>query len=254
MKNLEEHDGYQGNIATDKLQEEPSILTNSLDESNDPLVNALADMRRSISSCPEIWREVSNLCPHAIAIVDENLCDAPVELTYIQMEDAVRKAATGFARLGIRKGDKIAVFGENSANWLSIDHGIQMAGGASVVRGADAQIAELRYIFEDSEASNVLVLQGPSLLKKFKTQAEKDGLEGLGLKNDAHGKVSTVVLMHREKHSANEINELSRSLDIDVIVLDELLMKSISSNYSRLPRLSKEDLCTIVYTSGTTGR
>ena len=78
------------------------------------------------------------------------------DLTYHQVNDAVRRSAAAFASLGIVKGDHVAVFGENSAHWLFVDQGIQLAGGATVVRGADAPIEELKYIFNNSDAREVI--------------------------------------------------------------------------------------------------
>jgi long-chain acyl-CoA synthetase len=44
---------------------------------------------------------------------------------------------------------------------------------ATVVRGQDAPIEELRYIYDNSDSSEVVVLQGPSLLKKLAEAAGK---------------------------------------------------------------------------------
>jgi long-chain acyl-CoA synthetase len=59
------------------------------------------------------------------------------------MEEVVRiSAAAIFQTMGVRKGvNDVAILGENSARWLMIiDHGIQLAGGAWAVRGADAML------------------------------------------------------------------------------------------------------------------
>ena len=77
-------------------------------------------------------------------------------MNYHQVNDAVRRSAAVFASLGIGKGDHVAVFGENSAHWLFVDQGIQLAGAATVVRGADAPVDELRYIYDNSDAREVV--------------------------------------------------------------------------------------------------
>lgn len=77
-------------------------------------------------------------------------------MTYSEAYDAFRRSATAFDALGISKGDHVAVFGENSAHWLFVDQGIQLNGGATVVRGADAPIEELRYIYDNSDAHEVV--------------------------------------------------------------------------------------------------
>ena len=78
------------------------------------------------------------------------------DLTYQQVNDAVRRSAAAFASLGIVKGDHVAIFGENSAHWLFADQGIQIAGAATVVRGTDAPVDELKFIYDNSDAREVV--------------------------------------------------------------------------------------------------
>ena len=138
---------------------------NPLDHSKDPLVNKLRTMRETISSCPAIWKELAENCPNRKAVIDEHLCDTKIDLTFAQMEDKIRRSASAFQELGVTKGVNVAVLGENSAMWLIVDHGIQLAGGASAVRGADAPLDELRYIYEHSDSAGIAVLQDVGLLK-----------------------------------------------------------------------------------------
>lgn len=245
------HLSYLGNLL--EVMDPP---TNPLDHSQDPIVNALSNVRRTLTSGPELWGELAKICPDTRAVLDVHLCDEVVDLTYAEMEQAVRQSATAFAGLGIEKGDNVAIFGENSAQWLLVDQGIQMAGGVSVVRGADAPIEELMYIFEKSDAAPCVVLQGPSLLEKLAKYAETQGTGGLGLTNDLRGPVKTVILMHREGRSDEDIAELVSSLGITVHVFAEIekWMKPMSSKAMWDKKKGREDLCTIVYTSGTTGR
>jgi hypothetical protein len=199
--------------------------TNKLDISKDPLVNELRVMRDVISSCPEIWTYTDALIPEKTAIYDEHLCDNIVNMTYHQVNDAVHRSAAAFTALGIKEGDHVAVFGENSAHWLFVDHGIQRCGGATVVRGAESPIDELRYIYDNSDAHQVVVLQGPSLLKKLAEAARKDGSQGIGLKNK-HGDATTVVLLHREGFDDDRIGYLAASLRLRVLCLSDMMNKS----------------------------
>ena len=84
------------------------------------------------------------------------------------MEEIVQTSASMFQNMGLtQKGTNVAIFAENSARWLMVDHGIQLAGGVSAVRGADAPMDELRYIYEHSDSAGIAVLQGPRLLEKL---------------------------------------------------------------------------------------
>ena len=99
-----------------------------------------------------------------------------------------------------------------------------------------------------------IVLQGPTLLKKMAKAAERDGLEGIGLRNK-HGPASTIVLMHREGLDDTDFARLSSSLGVRVLCLVDIMNSSKSVSISSdLPNLTSDTLATIVYTSGTTGR
>ncbi len=228
---------------------------NALDHSSsNPLVNKLHSMRSSISSCPQIWSELAQYCPNNRAVFDEHLCDKKIDLTFAQADLMVSKSASIFKTLGVEKGKHVAILGENSAMWLLADHGIQLAGGVSAVRGADAPMDELRYIYDHSDSAGVAVLQGPKLLQKLAKDAQKKGLEGIGLRNDSHGNVQTVILMHAEKKTADDVEKMGEALGLNVLLFGDLLDAADPIQKSDIAELGRDDISTIVYTSGTTGQ
>ena len=215
-----------------------------LDQSLDPLVNKLSTMRKTVTSCPAIWKELAANCPDKRALLDEHLCDKKIDYTFKKMEDQVRRSAAAFKNLGVKKGVNVAVLGENSAMWLIVDHGIQLAGGASAVRGADAPVDELRYIYEHSDSAGIAVLQDVKLLQTLARDAKAKGLGALGLRNDSFGPLKTVVLMHRGTTSDDEIEALGVDNGVKVKVLSDLLESTSPVNYSDLPDIGKSDLST----------
>jgi len=242
---------------TGNLLEATNLPINPLDHSTrDPLINALRKTRDIVSSCPGLWVELAKLCGDKRAVLDEHLCDQTVDLTFADMSKTIQASASAFLDLGVEKGVNVALFAENSAKWLIADHGIQLAGGASVVRGADAPPDELRYIYSHSDSKRIAVLQNVRLLQKLEADAEKQqGLKGLGLTNEAYGPVQTIILLHREKASDQDLATMERRLGVQIHVLSDLLERvTLPLPRNRLPKVGKEDLSTIVYTSGTTGR
>jgi long-chain acyl-CoA synthetase len=239
-----------GNVLEDK-----SLKLDGLDHSStNPMINKLHTLRDQLDSCPQLWTEMAKINPNQIALIDDHLCDDKIQCDFLQMEEIVLKSAHIFQRFGVRKGTHVAIFAENSARWLMADHGIQKAGGASAVRGADAPLDELRYIYEHSDSAGIAVLQGPKLLKRLKQDAEQQGKTKLGLTNEKYGPVKHILLLNREKASLLEIQEMGEQLGIDIQVFGELLDKTGLISNSQLPVLTKQDLSTIVYTSGTTGQ
>jgi long-chain acyl-CoA synthetase len=231
-----------------------TLQLGSLDYASDPLINDLRRMRDTLTNCPELWSHLSRLCGSKRALLDEHLCDETVDVTFAEMDDFVRRSASIFQSFGITKGRNVAILGENSARWLMADHGIQLAGGSSAVRGADAPEDELRYIYEHSDSAGIVVLQGPKLLQKLQKDAKAQGLKGLGLQNNSYGPVKTVILLHREKMSNDRIQQLAEEVGVKIHVFADLLAISKPATDDRLPSIGLNDLSTIVYTSGTTGR
>jgi AMP-binding enzyme len=253
----ERHRDKFGNLLVDK-----TMPLNPLDHSpNDPVINKLRSMRDSLQSCPDVWRQLATICPNLRAVYDEHLSDTVIDETFAQFSVSVQKSAAVFAQqLGVQLNAKVAVFGENSAMWLMIDQGIQSAGGVTAVRGADAPVDELRYIYEHCDSAGIAVLQGPKLLQKLmaasnsSTGSQKNNR--LGLSNAAHGPVRTIVLMHREKVADEQIQQWAAQLSVQIHVFADLLASvSTTALLSLQPRptLTKASLATIVYTSGTTG-
>jgi hypothetical protein len=226
-------------------QGDNSIQLNTLDHASDPLINKLRIVRDTLTNCPELWAQLANLCPERQALIDDHLCDNKINISFSQMDQIVQRSATVFADLGIQKGKNVAVFGENSARWLMVDHGIQMAGGGSAVRGADAPIDELLYIYEHSDSAGVAVLQGPRLLEKLIQHARSNRLENLGLRNDEYGPVKTILLMHREKKTDQDIAKLAAEAGVNVEVFGDLLEAAAPIEPSRKPNLSASDIATI---------
>ncbi len=243
------HKSRTGNL----LQSTNTI--NTLDHSSsNPLINKLHSMRATIPSCPQIWAELAKYCPNERALYDEHLYDSKIDLTFEEANTAISKSAAIFRAMGVTKGTNVAILGENSANWLLVDHGIQLAGGVSAVRGADAPMDELRYIYEHSDSTGVVVLQGPKLLQKLVKDAQKKGLNGVGLQNDSHGPVKTIVLMHAEKMKSTDFERMGNELGLNVLLFKDLLDATEPIPKSDIPELNRDDVATIVYTSGTTGQ
>lgn len=239
---------------TGNLLQSTNVQTNPLDHSKiNPLINKLHTMRMTLENCPQIWSELAKYYPKGKALVDEHMCDDKIDLNFEQASHIVKKSAAVFRRLGISRGRNVAILGENSAKWLLIDHGIQLAGGVSAVRGADAPADELRYIYEHSDSAGIVVLQGPKLLKRLADDAKKNSLKGLGLRNDSHGDVKTVILMHKEKKSPEDILSMSKEYGVNVQVFQDLIDSTDPISDEDVAHLSKVDTATIVYTSGTTG-
>lgn len=227
---------------------------------DNPVVNKLRTMRSTIQNCPELWMEASKIVPNERALYDDHMCDTKIDLTFKEATKFIKQSASIFNTLLHGKSVKhIAVFAENSAYWLLIDHGIQMAGGASAVRGADAPLDEIRYIYSHSDSAGTVVLQDAALLQKlYKDSKSSDS--PLGFTNDLYGPVQSVILMHKGRKNVAEtealVQKIATELNIKIEFFSDMLQKESNNNMMStfdLPKVTKGDIATIVYTSGTTG-
>jgi long-chain acyl-CoA synthetase len=74
------------------------------------------------------------------------------ELTWSQLDARVRNLAHGLIELGVKPGDRVAVFGPTRLEWALADLAIVMAGGVTVPIYASNTVDECVFILENSGA------------------------------------------------------------------------------------------------------
>jgi acyl-CoA synthetase (AMP-forming)/AMP-acid ligase II len=90
----------------------------------------------------------------------EAVVDGPLRLTFIELVDRIRCAAGAFADLGIDKGEPIAVWAPNSAEWIVAAFGVLTAGAVLVPVNTRFKPDEAGDIITRSRAKAVLVHKG----------------------------------------------------------------------------------------------
>jgi acyl-CoA synthetase (AMP-forming)/AMP-acid ligase II len=90
----------------------------------------------------------------------EAVVDGPLRLTFSEFVDRIRCAAGAFAELGIGKGERVAVWAPNSAEWIIAAFGLLTAGGVLVPVNTRFKTEEAGDIIIRSGANAVLVQKG----------------------------------------------------------------------------------------------
>ncbi|WP_194903656.1 FadD3 family acyl-CoA ligase [Catenulispora rubra] len=90
----------------------------------------------------------------------EAVVDGPLRLTYTELVDRIRVAAGSFAAAGIDRGDRVAVWAPNSAEWIVAAFGLLTAGGVLVPVNTRFKAAEAGDVIRRSGAKAVLVQEG----------------------------------------------------------------------------------------------
>jgi len=151
-------------------------------------------------------------------------------LTYPEIDDLSTRLAQGLASAGVKRGDRVVVFLESSAEAVIAIYGILKAGGIFVIAEATATASTLRHILEDS--------QSPWLITHVeKAQIVKDTGGGGG----SNRSFVWVGPSDRMPPNAGQ-----------VLLWDRVLEHREGT--AKLPRIVDIDLAALIYTSGSTGK
>ncbi len=153
----------------------------------------------------------------------------PSEMSFKQFKEQVDKFATALKDLGLKKGDRVALYGPNSIQWEISFFGLEKAGAILVPMNPLFKESEVEYEANDAGAETIIVSQPEyPIVAAIKKNTR--------LKN---------IIIIEEKEEKPELPE-------ETIGWSELMAKTKPNppEYSFKP---KEDLAALVYTSGTTG-
>ena len=152
--------------------------------------------------------------------------------SYRQLAENITKVSKAFYELGVRYGDVVTLISENSPRWLIVDQAIMRLGAIDAVRGTSSPSHELDYIIDHSKSIGLIVESKDVWLKlnnrdelkkkmKFIISLEDQSFENL--------------ISWRELVSIGEKNAMAQYL-------------------SEIKKITINDIASILYTSGTTGK
>jgi acyl-CoA synthetase (AMP-forming)/AMP-acid ligase II len=90
----------------------------------------------------------------------EAVVDGPLRLTFTEVVERIRCAAGAFADVGVDKGDRVALWAPNSAEWIVAAFGLLTAGGVLVPVNTRFKADEAGDIIARSGAKAVLARKG----------------------------------------------------------------------------------------------
>lgn len=167
-----------------------------------------------------------------------------VRYSYSQVYQHIIEVAWALKKLGVKKGDHIGMMSDNRREWLISDYAILSLGACDVPRGCDSMGIEMRFIlnyadckfsfFEDARQLNK-VLEKIEEVPCLKTAILFNHADEKTL-SDAKEKGITVIYFSTLESEGSQITK-EDWLEIE---------KNMDS-------ISKDDLATIIFTSGTTG-
>ncbi|WP_340640693.1 AMP-binding protein [Bacillus atrophaeus] len=179
----------------------------------------------------------------AVVYPDRNL-----RYTYTQFNRLCRRTAKGLMKLGIKKGDHVAVWASNVPEWLTAQFAAAQIGAVLVTVNTNFQSAELDYLLKHSDASALI------LMDSYRGTSYTDILNGLipelkesepgQLQSDRFPFLKTILFIGDKSppgmYHWDDIATLSKT--VSDTELDH-----------RMNSLMSVDVINMQYTSGTTG-
>ena len=167
--------------------------------------------------------------------------------TYAEFARAIRILTAGFKAAGVSRGDHVGFFVNNRFEWICTDFALMALGAVSVPRGSDTSPKEVEFIYRHSD-SRFLIVESVEQLKSFHAAFDASTWE----------RCDAIFVV--EGDEATDGASVPASL-APATKFYAALMAEGEKGYAAEPNLietldaaiGKDDLLTIVYTSGTTG-
>ena len=158
------------------------------------------------------------------------------ERNFSDMAVEVRQLAAGLAAMGVKKGHKVVIYGENSVEWALSDYAILTCGAATAAIYATLLPEQAAYICNDSGADIALVSNKIQFDKLMSVEKDLKSVKTYIL-FDATGIDHPNVMTYKALRDKG-----SEHLKANPGLIEQ-----------QLASLTRNDLAIMIYTSGTTG-
>jgi len=159
--------------------------------------------------------------------------------TWREVHDRVRDFSLGLVSLGLARGDKVAIIGDNRPEWVWSEIAAQAAGAASVGLYQDSNLAEVAYVIDHCDAT-VVVAEDQEQVDKILDMLDKLPKVRAVVYTDPRG---LRTYDHPKLLAFEAVEEKGRAL-----------ASSRPGLWEESVRAGRvEDVAIVSYTSGTTG-
>ncbi|XP_048742859.2 medium-chain acyl-CoA ligase ACSF2, mitochondrial-like [Ostrea edulis] len=182
----------------------------------------------------QVFNEISTLCPNKEILVYRGIDGTRKSLTCHQLQTQATKLAGYLIKKGIKKGDKIALSGPNTLEWVIAELAIIMAGGVAVQVPFD--ITDARDVHEIASIAECKAF----LLDPVRNNEYVDMILQLIAYTKDDSNLSTFAFLRKSKHltSYDDMPGILQLNETDV----------------EFPTLYPEDDIVVFTTSGSTGK
>src|ERR1700704_1371362 len=212
------------------------------------LASDTAALRRTLQSAaitiPQLLRQRAQLHGDQLALREKEY-GIWNRYSWSHYYETARSVALGLLSLGLKPGDRVAIAGEDTPEWFYTDLGTQMIGAIAVGIYPTNPWVELQYIVRHSGSRVVITGDQEQTDKVLDAMANGEGLPTLetivciDMKGLRHYRQSQLM-------SFEKLGERGRTYAREHPEADATLDRLIA-------QASPDDVCILVYTSGTTG-
>jgi acyl-CoA synthetase (AMP-forming)/AMP-acid ligase II len=165
--------------------------------------------------------------PDKVAIID-----ADARITYSQLNTLADALAISLAEMGFKKGDRVAIYMKNSLELVTAFYALQKIGVIVVWLNAIYRISEAQFILKNSEARGLFVF------------SQWDGYDYL----------AEILKIQTKLPELEQIIVAGNGQNDAVSAYAQLIDNGKDKALQAVSIDPKEDLCMLLYTSGTTGK
>jgi len=174
--------------------------------------------------------------------------DRELRYTYKEFKDICEKLAKGLMSLGVKRGDHIAIWANNVAEWVILQFATAKIGAILVTVNTYYKSHELNYLLKQSDTTTLFLINGfkdvDYIKQLYKVIPELSNAKPGKLHSESLPFLKNVVSISKDAHKGmfnfKDVLELGKNVsDNDLI--------------NRQKSLNPHDVINMQYTSGTTG-
>ncbi len=189
--------------------------------------------------------EVASKCPENKALIDFPKGERYSYREFLRM---VNQLAKGFLRLGLKKGEHLALWAPNRSEWIMTEFAIAKIGAVLISVDINCQPQQLEYLLKQSDSRSLVMTEGLNgseyieMIQKICPEI-KDSIPGQ-LNASTLPELKNLFLISDQ--SCPGMFNWREILEMGKDVPDRILTERQGSCH-------EDDVVTILYTSGTTG-
>lgn len=196
------------------------------------------------TTLPLLVRERVRQYPAIAAQYSKNADNVFQPRTFRDFYEDILDAAAGLLELGVKRGDHVGLISDNRAEWLKTDIAVLALGAADVPRGCDSTAAEIAYILGFSDCW-------------ISFAENRRQLEKILSKKEDLPKLTTILLFDPARE---EDRRAGAEVGVRILDFGELgamgkkrRAGSAAEIEGEMEKGRRDDIATIIFTSGTTG-